>query len=511
MPAPREQLLRLVWDDARRREFFSALESNDVVLDLLAQAQAATLSSDTLGLSVQLLGQALFRAAKVAGMKIAVVSASCRRKKVHQPWFDDECKAAARAIGTTAATSPQTQQLPAACTNARSVNMQLSNTPSSSSCANLSHRTSGRPSAVVLPSPAQWFQQQTTLPSTLPACGPPVTPPLPPFAPPTADDLDDLFGDEEIQSAFKRLKRRASPGKSGIPVIALAAYQIRPVIQSILKAVHLAGQEPSEMSISLLSPIYKRGDHAQEVNYRPIVVSSPLHKLYANCLGSGVYVAHTRYSHEHGEMFPRQAGFLPERSTLHNLFVVQHVAHHALSLNRLMYVVFLDVSAAYDTTDHAKMVDTLLNLRFPEHLVRGIAGMYQGLRYQVVTNGQVASPFHVGVGVKQGCPLSPMLYNLYVQPLSAALSALDKGPRFPGLPGCHPDYHYADDAALVAECLPDLQALLNHTEVVLAARNLKLSVPTITITITSWPTKGAPVRSQPRLHGQKYWNLVHQK
>ena len=68
-------------------------------------------------------------------------------------------------------------------------------------------------------------------------------------------------------------------------------------------------------------------------------------------------------------------------------------------------------------TVHAKMVDTLINLQFPEHLVRGIAGMYQGLRYQVVTNGRVASPFHVGVGVKQGCPLSPMLYNLYVQPL----------------------------------------------------------------------------------------------
>ena len=103
--------------------------------------------------------------------------------------------------------------------------------------------------------------------------------------------------------------------------------------------------------------------------------------------------------------------------------------------------------------------------------------MYQGLRYQVVTNGVVAEPFHVGIGVKQGCPLSPMLYNLYVQPLSGALSALDKGPCFPGLPGCHPDYHYAADTALMAEYLPDLQALLTHTNVVLAARNLKLSVP----------------------------------
>ena len=68
VPAPSEQLFRLVWDDDRRREFFSALELDDVVLDLLAQAQAATLSSDTLGLSVQLLGQALFHAARVVGM-----------------------------------------------------------------------------------------------------------------------------------------------------------------------------------------------------------------------------------------------------------------------------------------------------------------------------------------------------------------------------------------------------------------------------------------------------------
>lgn len=95
----------------------------------------------------------------------------------------------------------------------------------------------------------------------------------------------------------------------------------------------------------------------------------------------------------------------------------------------------------------------------------------------MATNGSVVPPFPVGVGVKQGCPLSPILYNLYVQPLSGALSRLDKGPSFPGLAGCHPDYHYADDIALVAEYLPDLQALLNHTSAVLAARDLKLGVP----------------------------------
>ena len=473
-----EPMVRLVWDEAKRMDFYSALETDPAVIALLADAQTATLSSETLDQSVQLLGQALFQAAKVVGMKIRAVSSSCRRKKVHQPWFDDECKAAVRALRGVAVTAEQTKQL-------RSLYQRKKRQHAGQQYSRFEQLCRSQPtyfrkalrrgiaqSSPVVPTADEFAQHFSSVFS-----GPPVRPPLPSLAPPTTEDLDDLFGDDELQSAFKRLKRRASPGKTGLPVPALAAYPVRYLIQSILRAVHLAGKEPAEMSLALLNPIYKRGDHSQEVNYRPIVVSSLLHKLYANCLGSGVYVAHTQYSHQHGDMFPRQAGFLPDRSTLHNMFVVQHLAHHALTTNRLMYVVFLDVSAAYDTTDHGKLVETLLQLEFPEHLVRGIAGMYQGLRYQVVTNGVVAEPFHVGIGVKQGCPLSPMLYNLYVQPLSGALSALDKGPCFPGLPGCHPDYHYADDAALMAEYLPDLQALLTHTNVVLAARNLKLSVP----------------------------------
>lgn len=471
-------LLRLVWATAQRAAFSSALETDPVVLDLLAQAQAATLSPETLDHSVQLLGQALFHAAEVVGMRIRALSASSRRRKVHQPWFDDECKAATRALRGVAVSLEQTRQLRSLYQRKRRQYAGQQYKKFEQLCRSdpsyfwQALRRGIAQSSPVVPTADDFAHHFASV-----FRGPLVQAPLPPLAPPTTEDLDDLFGDDALRLAFKRLRRRASPGKSGIPVPALAAPPVRALVQSILKAVHMAGQEPPEMALALLCPTYKRGDHSQAANYRPIVVSSLLHKLYANCLGSGVHVAHTQYSHQHGDMFPRQAGFLPDRSTLHNMFVVQHLAHHALTLNRPLYVVFLDVSAAYDTTNHATMVDTLLQLEFPEHLVRGIAGMYRGLRYQVATNGSVAAPFPVGVGVKQGCPLSPLLYNLYVQPLSAALSALDRGPRFPGLPGCHPDYHYADDVALMAEFLPDLQALLNHTTAVLAARDLTLGVP----------------------------------
>jgi hypothetical protein len=159
------------------------------------------------------------------------------------------------------------------------------------------------------------------------------------------------------------------------------------------------------------------------------------------------------------------------------MFVLQHLAHHHKRLGTPLYISLLDVKGAYDTTVHGHMVDTLLQQQFPQHLVRGVAGMYQTLQYQVLAGGISAAPFDVGIGVKQGCPLSPLLYNLYVQPLSDQLASLELGPQFPGVEGHNPDFHYADDIALLGGSPPGLQSLINATHEGLRAVDLRLSVP----------------------------------
>lgn len=228
------------------------------------------------------------------------------------------------------------------------------------------------------------------------------------------------------------------------------------------------------MQTAMLTPVYKRGDFVRAGNYRPIVVSSVLHKLYARCVGVRMQ---SHCDESPGDMFVRQAGFLPHRSTLQNCFVLQHLAHHALRIQQSLHVALLDVSGAYDNADHATMVSTLQQLGFPDHVVRGVAAMYQGLQYRVAVDGKLGPAFPIGIGVKQGCPLSPLLYNLYVQPLSQHLASMRLGPSFPGVPGHHPDWHYADDIALVDWLQPGLQALLVRTAAFLAERHLHLGLP----------------------------------
>ena len=184
------------------------------------------------------------------------------------------------------------------------------------------------------------------------------------------------------------------------------------------------------MAVGLLCPIYKRGDLGVSANYRHVVISSVLHKLYALCLKSEF---ESLSGARQLQIFPRQAGFLKERSTLHNMFVLQHLAHHHKRLGTPLYVSLLDVKGPYDTTVHGHMVDTLLQQPLPQHLGRGVAGMYQTLQYQAHAGGISAAPFDVGIGVKHGCPSSPLLYNLYVQPLSDQLASLEVGPQFPAV------------------------------------------------------------------------------
>ena len=169
-----------------------------------------------------------FLAAKVVGMKIRAVSSSCRRKKVHQPWFDDECKAAVRALRGVAVTAEQTKQLRSLYQRKRRQHAGQQYSRFEQLCRSQptyfwkALRRGIAQSSPVVPTADEFAQHFSSVFS-----GPPVRPPLPSLAPPTTEDLDDLFGDDELQGAFKRLKRRASPGKTGLPVPALAAYPVR--------------------------------------------------------------------------------------------------------------------------------------------------------------------------------------------------------------------------------------------------------------------------------------------
>ena len=86
---------------------------------------------------------------------------------------------------------------------------------------------------------------------------------------------------------------------------------------------------------------------------------------------------------------------------------------------------FLDVSKAYDTVCRDGLWRKMQQYGVEEKFVHICRGLYKGIEASVVLEGEQSRWFPVETGLRQGCPLSPLLYSIYVMDMMKELE--DKG------------------------------------------------------------------------------------
>ena len=80
-----------------------------------------------------------------------------------------------------------------------------------------------------------------------------------------------------------------------------------------------------------------------------------------------------------------------------------------------MYFCFIDYTKAFDFADHNKLWKILKKVRISDHLTRLLRKLYAGQEATVRTRHGTKDWFQIGKGVRQGCILSPCLFNLYAE------------------------------------------------------------------------------------------------
>jgi hypothetical protein len=100
--------------------------------------------------------------------------------------------------------------------------------------------------------------------------------------------------------------------------------------------------------------------------------------------------------------------------------------HHLLSTATIRYAAFIDLEKAFDMVDHTRLSDLLASYRCPDHihyLIRSLT--FRGLRSCILVNNQLSGWFSRTRSVLQGSPLSPYLFNIYIDEL---ISGLNRSP-----------------------------------------------------------------------------------
>lgn len=174
-------------------------------------------------------------------------------------------------------------------------------------------------------------------------------------------------------------------------------------------------------------------------NWRPITIGSVLARIYGGLLD--------RRFREISEIFAGQRGFMPHNGCFANCTAFREL----LNLSKRGFpltAALLDVSKAFDTVPHRAITRALQAQGFPPHLVELVNTMYTGVSTVLGVEGNPKVTLRRGV--KQGDPLSPLLFNLVMDPLLRQLGAsedafqLDEGGERMGV------LAFADDITILS-------------------------------------------------------------
>lgn len=135
--------------------------------------------------------------------------------------------------------------------------------------------------------------------------------------------------------------------------------------------------------------------------------------------------------------------------TSDHIFLLQTIIAKVVKKNkRKLYAVFIDFKKAYDTVDRSKLFRRLQNVGINGIFLKNIKAMYETISYKIKLKDGYLDPIKSNLGLKQGCPLSPMLFNLYIDDVKDIFDAQCDPVTIKDTSISH--FLYADDFVLVS-------------------------------------------------------------
>ena len=207
------------------------------------------------------------------------------------------------------------------------------------------------------------------------------------------------------------------------------------VITRIINMSLTDGEFPESFKLALVTPLIKKTSLDPNVlkNYRPVSNLAFLSKILEK-----VAAAQLEKHLDENELFePFQSAYRKRHSTETALLRIHNDIQHQLGNKKSVLLVLLDLSAAFDTIDHEKLLDIMEHLGVKGTALNWFHSYLSNRKQSIIINSKRSSEKALSYGVPQGSVLGPKLYAIYVTALGVLLRKLKM------------TYHlYADDTQI---------------------------------------------------------------
>lgn len=273
------------------------------------------------------------------------------------------------------------------------------------------------------------------------------------------NELNFSITAEEVSKAISSLKCGKAAGFDLILSEMLKAGHtaLLPLLVKTFNVVLSSGCFPDTWRCNILQPLHKKGDKLIPSNYRGIAVGSHLSKLFCNVLHKRLYT----FSETHALIPDCQIGFMRGARTADHILTLKCIVDKFVNKasKEYLYCCFVDFKAAFDSISRKALVYKLVKLGIGGNFLSTIQNLYSKVLYAVKVNGRLSDDIISNVGVKQGCVLSPLLFNLYLHDLPSIFEDCDPIRLHDTDVSC---LLYADDLVIVSRSYCGLQRALNN-------------------------------------------------
>lgn len=275
--------------------------------------------------------------------------------------------------------------------------------------------------------------------------------------------LEEDFTLLELDNCLKHFKKGKSPGQDGLPLEFYLTFKdlIAHDILTVFNDFERLDLLPDSFREGIVTLIHKKDEKTDLKNWRPVTLLNVDCKLFSKLLASRLSSVLEEVIH------PDQGCAVPGRKITDSLVLIRDTICYARDRNIRLIVLNLDFEKAFDRVSHQYLFKVLRKMGFPERFIAWVGLLYRGITSRILVNGELTKAVDVRCGVRQGCPLSALLYVICVEPLAQILRR-DKWINGVAVPGGGGSLIkcllYMDDFNLVCTDLLSINRTLDLTD-----------------------------------------------
>lgn len=290
-----------------------------------------------------------------------------------------------------------------------------------------------------------------------------------------ANNLESPITEDEVLIALKNLANDKAPGPDGFPIVFFQkcwSFIKQDFMDMVLEFSSTSYMDRRHNSTFIR--LIPKKNHVETVkDYRPISLLTSAYKVIAKVLSSRLQPLMAQL------VDPSQSGFISERQIIDGILIANELVDSRLKDKAAGLIYKMDLEKAFDRVSWSFLEDILRKMGFKEKWLSWMKYCYGSPTFSILLNGSPFGNFTASRGLRQGDPLSPLLFVLAIEGLLRMIDkAADIG-LFNGFsvkPGSPPisHLHYADDSVFFInpswEELYNLMSILKCIEAVSGLR-----------------------------------------